>query len=352
MPPEALRPEQRRNRAGGPAGQHVRASIRGRLHERHSRRDIEQSDDVLDCCDRQLREIRGDDQHALAGRRFHAADRPLDCPVQPGRRVLGDDGRAVPPRDLRGLPVRRRHQHAAEQVTARGQCGEDVFEHQPGQVCPLARVENRREAQLGCVERLHRNNRPDGPSSHGPTATGLSQPPSATLRPAPLSVVSPDSVPANATTSPASRSRSARSVINVRVTSTGTSMPAASCRVGLVQHQPVDQPAIVRRDGGGVRVDAELRHDLDGRPLDRLAADDRRHGDHRRGGVASASRTPGSGEDRIDAQIRVRRADDDRAGLPGPTAPPGSRAPAPHRPAPSNRSDRTTGAQRRSTKYR
>ncbi len=66
-------------------------------------------------------------------------------------------------------------------------------------------------------------------------------------------------------------------------------------------------------DRAGRGVDTELLHDLRRRSLDRPTADQRAHRDHRRSGGAERFAQARHGQDGIDAQVRVRRADDDRA---------------------------------------
>src|SRR2546423_1617022 len=56
---------------------------------------------------------------------------------------------------------------------------------------------------------------------------------------------------------------------------------------------------------------AEFGHDLGGRTFHRLAGDDGGHGDDRRAAGLECVTHAGHGQDRIDAEPWVRRADDD-----------------------------------------
>ena len=105
---------------------------------------------------------------------------------------------------------------------------------------------------------------------------------------------------------------SSRLRIKVLVTSVGRPAISASAACILaIEHEPVDQARIMTGDRRGIGLQAELVHDLRGRPLHGLAGDDRRHGDHRRRAGPKRRDDAGYGQDRIDAEIGVGRADDD-----------------------------------------
>jgi hypothetical protein len=55
----------------------------------------------------------------------------------------------------------------------------------------------------------------------------------------------------------------------------------------------------------GIHGQAELGHHLGGRPLDRFAADDRRHRDDRRRAFSQRLANPRESEDRVDADERI-----------------------------------------------
>src|SRR5207247_2652947 len=69
-------------------------------------------------------------------------------------------------------------------------------------------------------------------------------------------------------------------------------------------------PEALRRYGIGPAP--QLAHHLAGRALQRLAADDRRHGDHRRAAPAEQLAHAVQLEDRADAVVRIGRADHHR----------------------------------------
>src|SRR5690606_30071788 len=93
---------------------------------------------------------------------------------------------------------------------------------------------------------------------------------------------------------------------------------AGQIPVGHVNHDAVEEVTVERGDARGGDVVTERRQHLRGWSLDRLPTDDRadRHDRRRqasklRADIAALARDP---EDRVDADERVGRADDDRTG--------------------------------------
>ena len=79
--------------------------------------------------------------------------------------------------------------------------------------------------------------------------------------------------------------------------------------VGLVGDIEVEKVAVMARRGRGIDRQAELGHHFGGRSLDRLTGDNRRDGNNRRAAGAQRVAHAGHGEDRVDADERVRWAE-------------------------------------------
>src|SRR5258706_2412632 len=86
-------------------------------------------------------------------------------------------------------------------------------------------------------------------------------------------------------------------------------------RVLAVDDEAVDELEVLERDAPRRGFVAQLGHDLAGRALERLAADDRRHGDHRRASLAQHFAHAGHFEDRPDGVVGVGGAEDHRLQL-------------------------------------
>ena len=83
-------------------------------------------------------------------------------------------------------------------------------------------------------------------------------------------------------------------------------------RVALVDDETVYQAAIVRGDCLRRDGNTQLGHDLRCRTLDRLTADDRRNSNDWSRGICKSRPNAGNGQNRINAEIGVRRTDHDR----------------------------------------
>ena len=187
------------------------------------------------------------------------------------------------------LGIEGREDDAGEAARLR-ESGQHVFEHRDRERRPQFGRKGVAETGLGAGSFLDRNDGPD---------------------PAHLRTLS-----AAAMTVRASASLSARLVIKVRVKTTGMSRPREIICVFLVGDVEVEEIGVVPRHRRAVDRQAELRHHLGGRALDRLAADDRRHRNDRRAALVQGVAHPGQGEDRADADERVRRADHDQPQFP------------------------------------
>src|SRR6516225_4339785 len=80
--------------------------------------------------------------------------------------------------------------------------------------------------------------------------------------------------------------------------------------IALIRDVKVEDVAVMPGHRRRVYGQAEFLHHLGGRPLDRFAANDRRNRNNRRPAAAQRLANPGHGEDRVDADKWVRRADD------------------------------------------
>ena len=87
-------------------------------------------------------------------------------------------------------------------------------------------------------------------------------------------------------------------------------------QIRLVDDEPVDEVRVASGDRRSADLETELGQHLRRRTLDRLTADDRRHGNHRRMRLLYRSANARQREDRLDADERIRGADDDGAQIP------------------------------------
>ena len=149
---------------------------------------------------------------------------------------------------------------------------------------------------------------------------------------------------AASSTTRARASRSASVSISVCVTVTLRMQIVHVGGVGVVDHVAIEQVAVPFGDGAGRRVQAEFGHHLGGRPLDGAAGDDRRDRNDRR--AAGVQRGPHArqGQDRLDADERVGRAD--HHGVQRRIGEQRQKLRDAARASPSNASSRTTGSQR------
>ena len=154
---------------------------------------------------------------------------------------------------------------------------------------------------------------------------------------------------ANSSTAPASATRSSRSFITVGATR--TAMPSRFDRgllIGIrpVDDQAVDQAGVEARDRQRIAAQPELGHHLRRRPFTArppMIGDTATTG----AGVRRARRAAGHGQDRLDADERIGRADHDRFAGPLPASASARLGAARGCCCPTNTRPRTAGSQRR-----
>ena len=176
-----------------------------------------------------------------------------------------------------------------------------------------------------------------------PATSGACEPGPARYRGVRVALSASASAVGGGSTARANASRSARRLHQGVGHIAGTGGRVARRGVGFVGEEASRSRGNAAR-GCGVDREAELGHHLGRRSLDRLAGDDRRHCDDRRRRAQRVAHT-GHGEDRVDADERVGRADDDggeRRGRRAPRATDAGGAVS----APSKRSSETTGSAR------